>query len=176
MNRYREILDRLGKIFNEEYIPAVLRTTDDESDLPMDILTVALEELSTRGNEWLGEIAFLPLKNGAEETAYINVSITMKDNMDEFKANQMAWLTSRFNHYAPYGAFTIDEEGKLFTYKLCSPVKDSGDIEELFEEANLIVSHALDFVDNFGELMEAVLEGDISPNQALSQFLGKQEE
>lgn len=173
MSRYTEILARLETIFNEEYIAAVLRTTDDEPELPMDILTVVLEELSSKGNEWLCEICFLPLKNAAEGIAYINVSITIKEDMEEFVANQMAWLISRFNHYAPYGAFTIDETGKIFTYKLCCPVDDSGDDEKLFDAANLVVSHALDFAETAGNIMETVIEGEVSPNAALNYFLGR---
>lgn len=173
MNRYTKLLERLATIFNEGYVPAVLRTMDDEKDLPMDILTVALEDYSPKGNEWLAEIAFLPLSNGAEDTSYISIAITMTDEMGAYASNTVAWFISRMNHYIPYGAFSVNEEGNVLAYKLCVPVLDKGDDEMLFDALNLNASHALEFVDNFGGLIEAVMEEDITPREAMDQFLGR---
>lgn len=173
MNRYTKILEKLTEIFNEESIPAILRTMDDDKELPMDVLTVALEDFSPKGNEWYAEFAFLPLQNAAENTAYISAAITMNGEMDLRASDNVAWLISRLNHYLPYGAFSVNDEGNLLAYKLCVPVIDNGNDDELFNSLNLIASHALELVDDCGGLLEAVIEDDITPDEAINQFLGR---
>jgi len=175
MNRYTKILEKLGEEFNAEYVAAVLRTTDTESDLPMDILTVSLEEFSPKGNEWIAEYSFLPLKNGADNTAYLSAAITLATDMSGDASDNVAWLISRLNYYAPYGAFSVSDSGEVLAYKLCVPVFDKGDDDELFEKFNLIAAHSLDFVENVGGLVEAVMEYDITPEEAMDQFLGRDE-
>ncbi len=170
MNRYTKILEKLTDMFNEADVPAILRKMDDEKDLPMDVLTVVLDDFSAKGNEWIGEFSFLPLANGAENTAYISVAITMNEEMDMIDSDNVAWFISRFNFYIPYGAFAVNNDGNVLTYKLCVPVNDNGDDDALFDALNLTASHALEFVDNFGELVEAVMEGDITAEEAMAQF------
>ena len=173
MSRYTTILEKMTKIFNDEEIPAILRKMDENKDLPMDILTVALEEFSPKGNEWIAEISFLPLANGADNTAYVSVAITLNNELTAQASNNVAWLISRFNFYAPYGAFSVSEDGAVLAYKLCTPVVDNGNDDDLFAALDSTVSHAFDFADNFGGLVEAVMEGDITAEAAMNQLLGR---
>lgn len=170
MSQYGNVLMKMRDLFTEESIPVVLRTTDQEPELPMDILTVLLDDYSEKGNEWLAEFSFLPLQNGAEKTAYLSVAITITDEMTPVESDKVAFFISRFNFYAPFGAFSISEDGNTLSYKLCTPIINRGNEDELFDAFNLTASHALEFVDNFGSLLEAIIADEISPEEALATF------
>lgn len=176
MSKYINILKRMADIFTEESIAVILRTTEEEKDLPMDILTVMLDDFSEKGNEWLAEFSFLPLQNGADNTAYMSIAITLTEDMTMEECNRVTWFIARFNHYVPYGAFSISADGNTLTYKLCQPIKDNGNEDDLFDAFSLLASHALDFMDNFGSLLEAIMEEEIEPDVALAQFFNEDEE
>lgn len=171
MSQYTNVLKRLEEIFKEESIATILRTPEEEEGLPMDILTVLLDDYSEKGNEWIAEFCFLPLQNATAEVAYLSAAITIADDMTIEEADDVSWFISRFNHYAPFGAFSISEDGNTVTYKLCTPVMDNGNEEDMFEAFNLTAGHALQFVDDFGSVIEAIIEGDLTPDAALDMFV-----
>ncbi|MCQ2536626.1 MAG: hypothetical protein MJ110_06635, partial [Lachnospiraceae bacterium] len=170
MSQYTNVLKRMADLFTEESIPAILKTKEQEKDLPMDLLSVLLDDYSEKGNEWLAEFCFLPLQNGAEETAYLSVAITITEELTPVESDMVAFFISRFNHYVPFGAFSVSEDGTTLAYKLCTPVFDRGNEDELFDSFNLVAGHALDFVDNFGSLLESIIDGDVTPEEALIGF------
>lgn len=174
MDKYTGVLERLCTVFNEEKIAAVLRKKEDETDLPMDILTVDLEDFSETGSNWMGEFSFLPLPNGAEGVCYVSSAITMADDIEDEASIRLMWLITRLNFYLPYGLFALSEDGKRLAYKLCSPVIDNDNEDELYEALSLIVSHSLDFMDDFGDMIVDVLEGSKDPDDVLDYFLGRQ--
>lgn len=176
MSQYTNVLKRMADEFAEEAIPAVLRTAENEKELPMDVLSVLLDDYSEKGNEWLAEFCFLPLPNGAEGTAYLSAAITITEEMTPEESDMMAFFISRFNHYAPFGAFSVSEDGTTLAYKLCTPIIDRGNEDELFDSFNLLAGHALDFVDNFGSLLESIIDGDVTPEEALIGFFHGDEE
>jgi len=176
MSIYTNVLKRMADDFTQESVPAILRTTEEDKNLPMDILTVLLEDFSEKGNEWLAEFCFLPLQNGAENTAYLSAAISITEEMTPDEADRVEFFITRFNFSSPYGAFGISDDDSTLTYKLCTPTIDNGNENDLYEAFNLIAGHALQFVDNFGSILEAIIDGDINPEDALMQLFGQDEE
>jgi len=176
MSIYSDVLKRMADDFTQESVPAYLRTREDEKELPMDILTVLLEDFSEKGNEWLAEFCFLPLQNGADNTAYLSAAITITDEMTPDEADRVEFFITRFNFSSPYGAFGISDDDSTLTYRLCTPTIDNGSEDTLYEAFNLIAGHALEFVDNFGTILEAIIDGEIAPEEALMQLFGQKDE
>lgn len=151
IERKIQLLERIQEKLKEWEITSLYRKSEEEN-LPMDILTVLINDFGNGMDEVMGEFFFMPKVEGRVEDALcFHCVLTLTDAMIQETLPDIYEVISTLNYVTETGHFAISRAGGMLVYRntLAMPleVPDETDLELIMANIAFSLNEAEKFVD-----------------------------
>lgn len=160
----KNVLERMKKLFDDSYIPATMREESRE-ELTIDVLCTLHSDMGYRDDEIMGDFFFVEMADGS---MIFNSIMTLSEELDPNFVFPLSAALSKINPYLGLGCFVTDISDSRLSYKLSIPVSSSLTEDEVYDQVDLCVGHALSICEKYSSILLDVSTGDATAEEAIS--------
>lgn len=168
--KQKYVLAVMEEILGEAQVRTLLRSAGEDG-LPVDILTTLHTEFGQDSDEAMGEFYFAPNANGESQVQYFTSVITLSEEVNKEHLPELYEAISKLNFYLPVGSFAIDEEDSSLAYKHVVPIRVDCSQEELLQQVDILIAHALSISEEYIAILLHVSEGKATVQDIIDLFV-----
>jgi hypothetical protein len=153
MSSVREAcINHLKEEFEKAEMECFIRN-ESVSGVPLDILTVRLDDFGVGIDDVLGEFLFFPRPNGAPDTEYFLTVITLTGEIEPERIPKLSEYICRINSVTQTGAYVLSLDEKLLMFRMETPLMGLND-EQMLKMTESLAVHAMQAAEEYaGELV-----------------------
>lgn len=154
-----KILTRLQDMLKGLEIASILRKAG-ENNLPVDILTVLLEDFSSDTIEAMGELFFSPDPvSEQKDLETFNAVITLSESLNPEFLPALYESISILNFYTEGGVFAISKEKNVLIYRHMLTIPLDKKEDEVYSFAEMFTARAIGVANRYAGVLLMVADG-----------------
>ena len=163
------VLQSLLEEFKLAEIPAEI-SAQSENGIA-DILVTDHTDVGIHGEEVMGEYYFAPLAEEDSLIQYFIVTQTLTEDLPAEHLEALQLALTKINFTLPKGAFVIDKNDHVLTYRYVSVYRDNEDPERMREMIRYHIVTSLRFVGDWIDVLTGLMEGTLSKEKFMETFM-----
>lgn len=168
--RKKQILKCVQEKMKEWEIESLYRVGKEEN-LPMDILTILMNEFGNDLQDVLGEFFFLPKVEGRTEDALcFQCVLTLQEDLPEEMLPQFYEVVASLNYITEAGGFAISRSGRMLAYRNCLTLPLETADATVVELIMANITHSINVGEKFAGVIAAIRSERISMDEFRELF------
>lgn len=160
--RKEQLLKALQKRMKEWEIESVYRDGESEG-IPMDILTILVNEFGNGLTDVMGEFFFMPEVEGiAEDALRFNCIFTLSEQLDTERLPELYEAIGLLNFYTEAGTFAVDKAGNMLVYRNSIVLSPELDDATALEQITINFAFSMNVSERFADVLVRVNDGRLS--------------